>query len=106
MDNENTNLPTAVVLIAASNCVFVGFTIINANPALNIAGIAVTSSNNLISNNMVLNATRDIYLSGRTENNTISWNHVTNNTYDMSFTYTLHNNVSANTVSYNKDYGL
>jgi parallel beta-helix repeat protein len=96
----------SVVIIDADLCILEGFTI--KGPAITNQTIAVNvnTSNNIISNNIVINADSGIYLGPNTQNNSLRNNIIKNNNYGISTRSSNKNVISSNELSYNNLYGI
>lgn len=107
-DENKANIST-LILITANSCTIEGFNINTNDSSLNINGVTVDSSNNIISNNEIMNNKYGIHLSYENDssNNLISNNIVTNNTRGIYLSTGSKNNiVSSNNVSSNTQYGI
>ena len=101
-NNDNDN----IILINADKCKIEEFKIINANISLDLTGIDVNSSNNIISNNSILNFKQGIHLNKNTSDNTISWNNISNVQYGIVLDYSYKNTLSSNNISSSTKYGI
>ena len=95
-----------IILVNADNCSISGVKIINTNDSLNVYGINIFSSDNTISNNIILNANRGIHIERNSENNDISQNNISNNQYGIYINSANGNNIRKNNVFLNKQYGI
>lgn len=94
----NNSSGNQVVLITANNCSLKNFKIIGTIDSSHISGINVKSSHNTISNNIVINNDRGIYINGESKNNNISMNVCDNNTYGIYLFVSYYSNVFNNIV--------
>lgn len=107
-DENKANVST-LILVTANSCTIEGFKISTNDSSLNINGITVDSSNNIISNNEIMNNKYGIYLSRKNDSsdNIISNNIIINNTRGIYMSTGSKNNiVSSNNVSFNTQYGI
>lgn len=95
-----------IIYIEADSCTISGFKIINANDSLNVVAINIHSSNNNISNNVLLNSTYGIYISTHSKNNTIYDNMILKNKHGIGSSFGSGNNIFSNNISSNSDYGI
>ena len=93
-----------VVQINANNVVLSGFTIQNSNVAPTPA-ISISSSNNVISNNTIVNNGWGIYAFS-VSNNTIENNIITNNVYGISLEWVTTHTVRNNTITNHEEAGI
>jgi len=93
-----------VVQITANNVVLIGFTIQNSNTDPTPA-IRIDSSNNVISNNRIINNGWGIY-AFNVYNNTIENNIITNSVYGIYLEYADANTVKNNTISNHQEAGI
>ena len=93
-----------VVQITANNVVLSGFTIRNSNTAPTPA-IRIDSSNNVISNNTIINNGWGIYAFS-VSNNTIENNLITNNVYGINLEWVTTHTVRNNTITNNQEAGI
>jgi len=96
----------SVITIDADSCILEGFTI--KGPAITNKTIAVNvnTSNNIITNNIVMNTDSGIYLGPNTQNTTVRNNIIKNNNYGVSTRNTHKNTITTNELSYNNLYGI
>ena len=96
-----------IIFIDADNCTIEGLTIIG-NSSPEVIGISVNSSNNIITNIVVSNTTKGINLNkrGKTKNNNITQNTIFNNKNGIYSMYGSENNISANNIFSNSEYGM
>jgi parallel beta-helix repeat protein len=95
---------TFVISIDANNVVLSGFTIQNSNFAPAPA-IQIYSSNNVISNNIIINNGWGVY-SFNVQNNTIENNIITNNVYGINLEWVTTHTVRNNTITNHKQAGI
>jgi parallel beta-helix repeat protein len=105
---ENNNLSNSenIVFINADNCTLNGFKIVGTKKSLGIVAIKINSSNNNISNNIILSFFKNIYLYSYTENNTIFLNTISNASYGIDAYNSHSNNISKNLISSCTAYGI
>lgn len=97
----------AIIWITADNCTVNGFNIVyNITSPYEPAGIRTNSSNNIISNNTIMNITYGVYADRGSKNNLIEWNNILNNKYSIYLTSTSHSNVTWNTILNTSKYGI
>ena len=104
--NGSNNDKNNIILINADKCAIKGFKMININVSLDLIGINVNSSNNIISNNSILNFKQGIYLKEDTSNNIISWNNISNDRYGIVLDYSYKNTLTKNNISFSSEYGI
>ena len=95
----NISNSDGVVLINTDNCTIKGFKITCVNYTSDIIGIKIKSSNNTISNNIILYSDKGIYLDSNSKNNTISWNTISDARYGIDIYNSYSNNISKNNIS-------
>jgi len=95
-----------IIVVNANNCTIKGFKLINTFSSSLIMGINVKSSNNIISNNAILNTTEGISIDAKSKNNTIFLNIILNNEFGIALRYSDHNNISKNNISLNTFSGV
>lgn len=103
---DNISNSDGVVLIDADNCTIKGFKITCVNYTSDIIGIKIKSSNNTISNNIILYSDKGIYLDSNSKNNTISWNTISDARYGIDIYNSYSNNISKNNISSCTTYGI
>lgn len=91
----------SVVLITADNCTFQGFTVMSPGNSQDLIGMQVTSENNIIMNNLILNNTWGIYLDSQSKKNSVLLNNISNNMYGILLRFSSYNNISYNNISLN-----
>ena len=96
-----------IIFINADNCTIEGLTIIGNSPS-EVIGISVNSSNNIITNIVVSNTAKGINLKRRGEpkNNNITQNTIFNNKNGIYSMFGSENNISANNIFSNSEYGM
>lgn len=104
--NGNESNQSYIVLITADNCTINGFKIINSNDSSNTMGISIESSNNVISTNTILNATKGVYIGRDSGNNNVLGNNISHNQYGINIEYSDGNNISKNNISLNSLYDM
>jgi len=97
--NESRNTNSNIVFVDKGNCIIKNFKIINTNESVNTIGINVNSSNNIISNNTILNNKQGIWINKESRYNNISYNNLSNNTYGLVLEKTNTNIISFNNIS-------
>ena len=105
INNQNIN-QKVTVQINAGSCIFKGFTVIGPAVSTDVIGININSSDNSISNNIIMTTEKGIHLAEQTENNSISDTISTNNKYGISTRKSNNNNISNNEISFNDLYGI
>ena len=98
INNQNSS-QKVTVRIDADFCTFKVFTVIGPAVSTDIIGINVTSSHNIISDNIVMNAQKGIRLGENNENNKINHNIILDNQYGISTERSNNNNLSNNKIS-------
>jgi parallel beta-helix repeat protein len=101
---DGSKTGTFVVSITANNVVLSGFTIQNSNTAPTPA-IQIYSSNNVISNNIIINNGWGVY-SFNVQNNTIENNIITNNVYGINLEWVTTHTVRNNTITNQQQAGI
>lgn len=101
---DGSKAGTFVVQITANNVVLGGFTIQNSNTAPTPA-IRIDSSNNLISNNTIINNGWGIY-AFNVQNNTVESNSITNNVYGIYLEWVTTHTVNNNTIVNQQEAGV
>ena len=99
------NLKSAIT-ISADNCVIKGFKIDCGENNVNNKGIKITSSNNLISENIILYGDDGINLDDGSNNNNISLNDFSHSRKGIYAYYSNYNNISRNNLSNSSDYSV
>jgi len=102
--NKGIEDDTAIIWITADNCTVKGFKIVNTNNSLYPVGIRINSSDNIISDNTILNTSHGVYVDRDSENNIIIRNNISESSYGIYITYASHD-VSRNTIV-NSSYGI
>ena len=105
IDNQN-KAEKSVVTIDAKSCVFKNFTVKGPTTTNQTIAINVNTSDNVISNNIIMNADSGIYLGPDTENNSVYENNLKNNNYGISTQNSHKNVISNNELSYDNRYGI
>jgi parallel beta-helix repeat protein len=100
----NYNQPSAgifdsTILISADNCIVKGFKIYSGESNISKKVIKVKSSNNIISDNVIINGDDGIYLDENTKYNNITRNNFSNSTKGIYLSYSKLNNISNNHFS-------
>ena len=106
--NKNNSGRIDIILITADNCTINGLEIINSigtTSPFDVMGFSVRSSNNIISNNTILNFTNGIFIGKDATNNHILSNNILKNQYGI-YMVSSHNNISKNNISSNIQYGV
>jgi len=104
---NNQNISQKVtVQINAGSCIFKGFTVIGPAVSTDVIGVNINSSDNSISNNIIMTAEKGIHLGEQTENNSVSNIISKNNRYGISTRKSNSNNISNNEISFNDLYGI
>lgn len=88
-----------IINIEADNCNIKDLKIIGVGSSSNINGINVNTSNNSITNNIILENYHGIILDKDTKNNNISSNIISNNLYGIYTDYSDDNYISKNNIS-------
>jgi parallel beta-helix repeat protein len=101
---DGSKTGTFVVQITANNVVLSEFTVQNSNTAPTPA-IRIDSSNNVISNNTIINNGWGIYAFS-VSNNTIENNLIANNVYGISLEWVTTHTVRNNTISNHQEAGI
>jgi parallel beta-helix repeat protein len=101
---DGSKTGTFVVQIASNNVVLSGFTIQNSNTAPTPA-VQIYSSNNVISNNIIINNGWGVY-SFNVQNNTIENNIITNNVYGINLEWVTTHTVKNNTITSHQQAGI
>ncbi len=107
--NKNNSGHIDIILITADNCTINGFEIINSIGTISqfdVMGFSVRSSNNIISNNIILNFTNGIFIGKDATNNHIFSNNILKNQYGVYMVSSYKNNISKNNISSNIQYGV
>lgn len=104
--NESIGENMAIIWITADNCTVEGFNIVYTKSPYEPAGIWTNSSNNIISNNTIINLTNGVYADRGSKNNVIEWNNIINSTNGIVLTSTSHSYVSWNTILNTSKYGI
>jgi len=92
---------TNIIQINANNCTIDGC-IIQASPGfLEVVGIFINSSNNIISNNSIENTSRGINIGPEVENNTIKLNTISFNGNAIRVQDAMKNTIFQNEISFN-----
>ena len=108
IDFQNTSKinQNNIVFIEADNCTIKELKIIGTGTtSSDTMGININTSYNTISNNIVLNNYKGIYIGEDSKNNNVSWNTVSNNLYGIATYYSDNNNISKNNISSSGLYG-
>lgn len=92
---------TNIIQINANNCTLNGFEIQASSGFLEVIGISISSSNNIISNNTIMNTTRGINIGPEVENNTIKWNIFSFNANAIRVQDAKKNTIYRNVISFN-----
>ena len=106
--NKNNSGHIDIILITAENCTINGLEIINSigtTSPFDVMGFSVRSSNNIISNNTILNFTNGIFIGKDATNNHILSNNILKNQYGI-YMVSSYNNISKNNISSNSQYGV
>jgi len=104
--NNLNSSKKVTVQINAESCLFKGFTVIGPDVSTDVIGIDVSTSNNVISNNMIMNTEKGTYLGENTENNSVSDIIATNNREGISVYRSNNNKISNNEISINIPAGI
>jgi len=99
--NTNTSGENQVILVTANNCSLQNFKIIGTIDSLHVSGINVKTSDNTISNNILVNNEKGIYLNRDTNNNNVSFNTCKNNTYGIYIFVSYYSFVFKNNITNN-----
>jgi parallel beta-helix repeat protein len=94
-----------VVFINTAWANITDFTIINGTFGCMISG-SLSSNNNTIAGNNILNNTYGIYLNTASNNNMITGNNISNNNDGIQLNSASNNNITGNNVSWNIDDGI
>jgi len=105
INNQNSS-QKVVVQINAESCIFKGFKVIGPDVSTGTIGINVSTSDNVFSNNIIMNTEKGIYLEEDTENNGVYENIATNNREGVSVYRSHYNNISNNEISINDPSGI
>jgi parallel beta-helix repeat protein len=115
LDDQYSYIPNdevGIVHIIAENCTLKGFTIINtANTTkiyeYDVSDVRISSSNNTITDNIILNGKYGVYLFGGVKDNIISFNNISSNDYCGIYVPTYSNeNTFYNNDIFNNFYGI
>ena len=109
IDFQNTNESNQnnIVFIEADNCTIKELKIIGTGTTdSDTVGININASYNTISNNIILNNYKGVYIGENSKNNNVSWNTVSNNWYGIGTRYSDNNNISKNNISLSGLYGI
>ena len=98
----------SIIKIDADNCTIKGFNILSDQDNINtkVSGINISSSNNVIFNNIILGFNTGIYLERYSNNNDISNNTIFNCSNGIYTLYSNNNNISKNNISSCNTYGI
>ena len=105
INNQNSS-KKITVQINAESCLFKGFTVIGPDVSEYIIGIDVNTSDNVLSNNIIMNTGKGIYLGEDTKNNSVSDTIATNNREGITVYRSDNNNISNNEISINIPAGI
>jgi parallel beta-helix repeat protein len=109
IDYKN-NTSGNIITINKNNCIIKGFTITNSYNKYGSTGfikaIEIKSSNNNITNNIILNTTYGILISPGSQNNIIFNNHIFNNQNGIQIWKSSYNTISLNNISLNTQFGV
>ncbi len=92
---------TNIIHINANNCTLNGFEIMASYGFLEVIGISISSSNNVISNNSIMNTTRGINIEPEVENNTIHLNSISFNGNAIRVQDATKNTIYRNLITFN-----
>jgi len=105
----NKNIDGSIIFVNSNDCKIEGFKLIfdinQSDNKLTVTGISISSSNNKILNNTILNAKYGIQMLN-SEENIISYNEFKNNTDGIEAHKDYYNNISNNNFSNNTRFGL
>ena len=97
---------TNVILINADNCTINKLKIIGSGTSSEMVGININTSNNTISNNIILKNEKGVYIGRDSKNNNVSWNTFSNNLYGIATSFSDNNIISKNNISLSNFYGI
>lgn len=105
-DESNMNSAESVIHVNANNCIISGFKIISLLVvSIMVRGIYIISSNNTISDNIILNSTDGIFIYSA-QNNSIFRNTILNNDYGIVCMSAVNNSILDNNISSNSQHGI
>jgi len=97
---------TNVILINADNCTIKELKIIGPGTSSEMVGININTSNNTISNNIILKNQKGVYIGRDSKNNNVSRNTISNNLYGIATSFSDNNIISKNNISLSSFYGI
>ena len=109
IDFQNTNEinQNNIVFIEADNCTIKELKIIGTGTTnSDTVGININASYNTISNNIILNNYKGVYIGEDSKNNNVSLNTVSNNLYGIATSHSDTNYISKNNISLSSFYGI
>ena len=103
---ESSKISQNIILIYANSCTVKEFKLIGDNTSSDIVGIKFNSSNNTISNNIIMFTNYGIYIDDNSKNNNVSLNIISNCSESISSHNADNNNISRNSISSSSLYGI